>query len=128
MRFSTLLTFWRLKTLGSLATVGALIVAMVKMRRGQSHSFNQWLRVRVAAQGVTILAICAGTWSMRSRDLAASSSSTTTDSERRRLEKMTKEKDEFEQRLRDAEQAHKAEVELGANQRSNRGPGSPSKG
>ncbi|KAG5351449.1 hypothetical protein E4T56_gene12640 [Termitomyces sp. T112] len=116
--------------LGSLATVGALVVAMVKMRRGQPHSFNQWLRVRVAAQGLTILAICAGTWSMRSRDpLAASSSSAPAvdvDVERRRLDKMAKEKKEFEERLRGAEQAHQAEVELRTSPGSNRGPGSPS--
>ncbi|KAG5351615.1 hypothetical protein E4T56_gene13192 [Termitomyces sp. T112] len=103
--------------LGSLATVGALVVAIVKMRRGQSQSFNHWLRVRVAAQGLTIVAICAGTWSMRPKDSLAHSSSATTvdvDGERRRLEKMAKEKEEFEERLRSAEQSHQAEVGLRA--------------
>ncbi|KAG6889650.1 hypothetical protein C0995_015766 [Termitomyces sp. Mi166 len=85
--------------LGSLATVGALVVAMVKMRRGQSKSFNQWLRVRVAAQGLTVVAICAGTWSsMRSKDKASAA----VDGERK----------EFEERLRGAEQAHEAEAAL----------------
>lgn len=110
---------------GALATVGALITATVKMRRGQSQSFNKWLRVRVVAQGLTIVAICAGTWSMRPKDhLAASSSSVDADAERRRAEKMAREKNEFEERLRGAEEAHQAEVEL--RNKSNRGPGSAS--
>ncbi|KAG6876095.1 hypothetical protein C0992_000971 [Termitomyces sp. T32_za158] len=109
--------------LGALATVGALVVATVKMRRGQSQSFNQWLRVRVAAQGLTIVAICVGTWSMRPKDpLTGSLPSADADAERRRAEKIAKEKDEFEERLRGAEKAHQAEVEM--RNQANRGPGS----
>ncbi|KAG6808626.1 hypothetical protein H0H92_003461 [Tricholoma furcatifolium] len=107
--------------LGAFATVGALVVAMVKMRRGQSHSFNKWLRVRVAAQGLTILAICAGTWSVRpggvfgTSPVAAEPSNlprADADAEQRRLEKAAREKEEFEERLRGAESAHAAESEL----------------
>jgi len=102
--------------LGSLATVGALVVAMVKMRRGQSQSFNHWLRVRVAAQGLTIVAIVVGTYSMRNKEVGASSDPTQTrndvDVERRRLDKMAREKDEFEERLKGAEEAHDLESEL----------------
>ncbi|KAG6908269.1 hypothetical protein DXG01_005534 [Tephrocybe rancida] len=124
--------------MGSLVTVGALVVAMVKMRRGQSHSFNKWLRVRVAAQGLTIVALCAGTWSMRPTDPLAMSTSSTTDTndptltrndvdvERRRLEKAAREKNEFEERLRGAEQAHEAELGMRANTGVKKGPASVS--
>ncbi|KAG6837785.1 hypothetical protein H0H93_001712 [Arthromyces matolae] len=125
--------------LGSLATVGALVVAMVKLRRGQSQSFNHWLRVRVAAQGLTIVAICAGTWSLRPKDPTAVASSSTSvdtsdptltrndiDTERRRLEKIAKDKEEFEERLRGAEMAHEAEVEMRAGRGLDKGPGSVS--
>ncbi|KAF9467704.1 hypoxia induced protein conserved region-domain-containing protein [Collybia nuda] len=98
--------------LGSMATVGALIVAMVKMRRGQSKQFNHWLRVRVAAQGLTIVALVAGTYSLRPKDTPIDDPTLTrndVDVERRRLEKLAKEKDEFEERMRDAEVAQEVE-------------------
>lgn len=107
--------------LGSLATVGALVTAMVKLKRGQSHSFNTWLRVRVAAQGLTIVAIVAGTYSLRPKspptDEAADPTLTRNDVdvERRRLEKIAREKGEFEERLKEAEDATRAETELRAN-------------
>ncbi|KAG6864841.1 hypothetical protein C0991_006865 [Blastosporella zonata] len=124
--------------LGALATVGALVTATVKMRRGQSQSFNKWLRVRVAAQGLTIVAVCIGTWGFRPQGPFSSSSSPSTsvdtsdptltrndvDVERRRLEKMAREKDEFEERLRGAEQAHEAETGLRATRGRKEGPGS----
>lgn len=98
--------------IGSLATVGALVVAMVKMRRGQSQSFNHWLRVRVAAQGLTIVALVAGTYSLRPKDGLIDDPTATrndADVERRRLEKLAKEKDEFEERMKGAEVAHDVE-------------------
>ncbi|KAG5644028.1 hypothetical protein DXG03_009243 [Asterophora parasitica] len=102
--------------LGSLATVGALVVAMVKMRRGQSHSFNQWLRVRVAAQSLTIVAIVAGTYSLRPKAVNTASDPTLVgndaDAERRRQEKIAKEHAEFEERLKGAQEAHALESEL----------------
>ncbi|KAI0044005.1 hypothetical protein FA95DRAFT_1478227, partial [Auriscalpium vulgare] len=48
--------------LGAAATTVALIVAMVKMRKGQQHSFNNWLRVRILAQGLTVAAVVGGSW------------------------------------------------------------------
>ncbi|KAG6877566.1 hypothetical protein C0993_006063 [Termitomyces sp. T159_Od127] len=109
--------------LGALATVGALVVATVKMRRGESRSFNQWLRVRVAAQGLTIVAVCAGAFAMRRTDASAVPSADA-DAERRRAEKIAREKGEFEERLRDAEQAHQADAALRNEAQS--GPPSPS--
>lgn len=52
--------------IGTLVTCGALIMATVKMRRGDSQSLNNWLRVRVIAQGATIAAVCAGTYALGS--------------------------------------------------------------
>ncbi|OAX37341.1 hypothetical protein K503DRAFT_693522, partial [Rhizopogon vinicolor AM-OR11-026] len=52
--------------IGTLVTCGALIMAMVKMGPGNSQSLNNWLRVRVIAQGATIAAVCAGTYAMGS--------------------------------------------------------------
>ncbi|KAF5384168.1 hypothetical protein D9615_003361 [Tricholomella constricta] len=107
--------------LGSMATVGALIVAMVKMRRGQSHSFNRWLRVRVAAQGLTLVAIVVGTYSLRPKNDLRTDDPTLTgndaDVERRRLEKLAKEHDEFEERLKGAQEAHVLESELKSGRR-----------
>ncbi|GLB39789.1 putative hypoxia induced protein conserved region [Lyophyllum shimeji] len=104
--------------LGSMATVGALVVAMVKMRRGQSQSFNHWLRVRVAAQGLTIVAIVVGAQAFRPKDAEApggdAGSMNDVDAERRRMEKLAREKDEFEERLRGAEEAHELEKGLRA--------------
>lgn len=96
-------------------TVGALVTAMVKMRRGQSKSFNHWLRVRVAAQGLTIVALVVGTYSMRPKEAEGSDptqSRNDADVERRRLEKIAREKEEFEERLKEAEDAHVMEAEF----------------
>ena len=38
-------------------------MAMVRMRKGDAKSFNHWLRMRVVFQGLTIAAVCAGTYS-----------------------------------------------------------------
>jgi len=100
--------------IGCAATVGALTVAMFKLRRGQSQSFNYWLRARVAAQGLTIVALVAGTYSLRPKqgDNDAVLSAAAADAERNRLEKAAREREEFEERLRDAEVAHALETKL----------------
>jgi len=97
--------------LGSLATAGALIIAMVKMRRGESRSFNHWLRVRVAAQGLTIGALVLGTYSLRDQGQEREfiGSQNDADVERRREEKIAKDRMEFEGRLKEAEAAHEFE-------------------
>jgi hypothetical protein len=79
-------------------TCGAPIMA-VKMRRADSHSLNNWIRVRVIAQGATIAAICAGTYAM---------SSNVGDETRqtRQIDEIGKRR-EFEDRLKDAEKQWK---------------------
>ncbi|KAG2040619.1 hypoxia induced protein conserved region-domain-containing protein [Suillus americanus] len=94
--------------LGTLVTCGALIMAAVKMRRGDSQSLNNWLRVRVIAQGATIAAVCAGTYAMNSN----------VGDETRQIDEIQvyreiragRERKEFEDRLKDAEKQWKDAV------------------
>ncbi|KIL68380.1 hypothetical protein M378DRAFT_158169 [Amanita muscaria Koide BX008] len=95
------------------------------MRRGESQQMNHWLRARVAAQGFTILAICGGAyWVNKQKREAAlaeaiSNQGTKVDAETLRLDK---ERKEFEERLQEAERAHRIMTESQGN-----GTGSPSK-
>ena len=89
---------------GATATTAALIVAMVKMRRGQSRSFNNWLRVRVLAQGVTICAVVLGTYSLGRR--AVGGDPVEVDLQRRKEEKMERDRLAFEERLKSAVEVH----------------------
>jgi hypothetical protein len=52
---------------GVFATVVAVTMASRQFRRGDRVSMNQWLRVRVAAQGFTLLAICTYGFALRWR-------------------------------------------------------------
>lgn len=100
--------------LGAAATVATLIIASKKMRRGESQQMNHWLRARVAAQGFTILAICGGAyWVNKQKREAAlaeaiSNQGTRVDAETLRLDK---ERKEFEERLQEAEKAHRIMTE-----------------
>lgn len=101
--------------LGALATVGTFIVASVKLRQGESQKFNYWLRMRVAAQGLTIVALVVGTWTLRPKDASVADATATRndlDVERRRLEKLAREREEFEERLKGAERAEGVEAGL----------------
>ncbi|KAI0246110.1 hypoxia induced protein conserved region-domain-containing protein, partial [Lactifluus subvellereus] len=91
---------------GAAATTLALVIAMTKMRKGQSHSFNNWLRVRIVAQGFTIAAVVAGSWAYGTArptpelDVAAAQ------------DKAAQERAAFESRLRLAEAVTRAESGL----------------
>ncbi|KAI0267417.1 hypoxia induced protein conserved region-domain-containing protein [Gloeopeniophorella convolvens] len=91
---------------GAAATTVALVIAMTKMRKGQSQSFNNWLRVRIVAQGLTIAAVVAGTYAYGTArpqpelDIAAAQ------------EKVLQERAAFEDRLRAAEEVTRAEAGL----------------
>lgn len=88
---------------GAAATTVALVIAMTKMRKGQSHSFNNWLRVRIVAQGLTVAAVVAGSWTYGvstpapQLEIAAAQ------------EKAAQERAAFEERLRLAEEITRAE-------------------
>ena len=77
---------------------------MTKMRKGQSHSFNNWLRVRIVAQGLTVAAVVAGSWAYGSArptpELDASAA----------RDKAAEERIAFQERLRVAEEVTRAET------------------
>ncbi|KZT28212.1 hypothetical protein NEOLEDRAFT_1109021 [Neolentinus lepideus HHB14362 ss-1] len=97
--------------IGTLATCYALTMAMIRMRSGQPKSFNRWLRVRIIAQGLTVAAVVAGSYAF-GRTQQQLEAKARADQERI-LENAAKERREFEERLRGAEEAHEREVKGG---------------
>jgi hypothetical protein len=92
---------------GCILTCGALIMSAHKLRQGNSKQMNHWLRARVALQGVTIVALVAGSMQLkkfREAEQAISETAAQADVER--------EKQEFEKRLKEAERATSEEVGL----------------
>jgi len=90
--------------IGAVATTGALVMAMVQMKRGNSRSLNNWLRVRVIAQSLTVAAICVGTWALSHEvDPASTKTRQIDEIQARRGERQDRERVEFEGRLKEAE-------------------------
>ncbi|KAI0031515.1 hypoxia induced protein conserved region-domain-containing protein, partial [Vararia minispora EC-137] len=90
--------------LGAAATTAALLIAVTKLRKGDSRSLNTWLRVRVIAQGLTVVAICAG-----SATFVTHKPPTPEQLAAKAEERHAKERVEFEERMRAAERAEAAE-------------------
>lgn len=88
---------------GAAATTVALVIAMTKMRKGQSHSFNNWLRVRIVAQGLTLAAVVAGSWAYGASTPASQLEAAAAH------DKAMQERAAFEDRLRLAEEITRAE-------------------
>ncbi|KAH9974270.1 hypoxia induced protein conserved region-domain-containing protein, partial [Lactifluus volemus] len=88
---------------GAAATTVALVIAMTKMRKGQSRSFNNWLRVRIIAQGLTVAAVVAGSWAY------GTAKSTNVPDVSAAQDKAAQEREEFQMRLRLAEEATRIE-------------------
>ncbi|KAI9463989.1 hypoxia induced protein conserved region-domain-containing protein [Lactarius psammicola] len=88
---------------GAAATTVALVIAMTKMRKGQSHSFNNWLRVRIVAQGLTVAAVVAGSWAYGFSTPASQIETAAAQ------DKAIQERAAFEDRLRVAEEITRAE-------------------
>ena len=115
--------------IGCLATCGALVMSAVKMRAGKSKSMNYWLRARVALQGVTLVALVAGSMILQRRrnaqisDLgidAAELPRNEATTELSREKKRILEQQEFEERLKGAQAA--AEQEKGVGMMIVKGP------
>jgi len=116
--------------LGCLATCGALVMSAVKMRAGKSTSMNYWLRARVVLQGVTIVALVAGSMALQKQNNAQSDLGiVTTDgalptnealTELSKEKKRVLERQAFEERLKEAEAA--AEQEQGVEMMVVKGP------
>jgi len=101
--------------IGALATTMALTMAMFKMRAGNAKSFNNWLRMRVLFQGLTIAALCAGTYNIGFKKSVGVDQAEEDAKEelRRREEKAGRERLEFEERMKAAEEMHESEVRFG---------------
>jgi len=97
--------------IGCLATTGALLMASVRMRAGKSKDMQYWLRARVAFQGLTLVALVAGSMAIRAQrkeQLAESGVDETLPRNEATTElikerKKEREKTEFEERLKGAE-------------------------
>ncbi|KAF8962087.1 hypoxia induced protein conserved region-domain-containing protein [Flammula alnicola] len=110
--------------IGCLATCGALVMSAIKMRQGQSKNMNYWLRARVVLQGLTLAVLVAGSMSIqksRNKEIANAgigeaegglprNEATTELLLEKRKEK---EKLEFEERLREAQEATEMEESAG---------------
>jgi Hypoxia induced protein conserved region len=79
---------------------------MTKMRKGQSRSFNNWLRVRIIAQGLTVAAVVAGSWAY------GTAKSTNVPDVSAAQDKAAQEREEFQMRLRLAEEATRIESDI----------------
>ena len=82
-------------------------MSAVKMRAGKSKDMNYWLRARVVLQGVTIVALVAGSMSLQAQGEKVEEVTGVTEET-----KKEKEKEEFESRLRVAQAAYEEEVAL----------------
>jgi hypothetical protein len=91
-----------------LATTFTLLMAANKLRKRQSKDMNYWLRARVVAQGLTIVAIVAGAWMMGRTTPQNDQSVREQDEMLAGLQKRR----EFEERLKDAEENHRREQEI----------------
>ncbi len=72
---------------------------------GESKSMNRWMRVRVIAQGATIAAIVGGSYFYKDKQQQPNAITTAEEAK-------TKEKLEFEARMRAAEETHALEAAL----------------
>ncbi|KAJ2919674.1 hypothetical protein MD484_g714, partial [Candolleomyces efflorescens] len=89
-------------------------MSAVKMRSGQSQQMNYWMRARVGLQGLTLVALVAGSMALKTeRDKAKALEAANTPEVDQELLKQ-KDKEEFEERLRGAEEAHLQESVLAA--------------
>jgi len=85
--------------IGTLATVGAFTMAVIKLRRRESRSLNYWMRVRVASQALTVAAVCAYCWIPKKDQ----NGQAIEDLQTKRDQQFDKERREFQDRLKVAE-------------------------
>jgi len=93
--------------IGCLLTCGALVMSALKLRQGKSKEMNTWLRARVALQGITIVGLVAG-----SLHLKKASDAEQTRAEAAAAAETERQKQGFENRLKDAERATVEEAVL----------------
>ncbi|KAF9078020.1 hypoxia induced protein conserved region-domain-containing protein [Rhodocollybia butyracea] len=91
--------------LGSLVTAGALIMAAVRLRQGNSRKFQVWLRYRVGFQALTIFAILGGLYKYGQGNLEENQRVMEQINQQRGEKQRAQERLELEQRIADAAQA-----------------------
>lgn len=96
-------------SIGALATTFTLLMASNKLRKRQSKDMNYWLRARVVAQGFTIIAVVAGAWMMGRTKPQIDRSAHEQDE---MLAGLQRRREEFEERLKNAEENHRLEQEI----------------
>jgi hypothetical protein len=111
--------------LGVLATTVALTTAFYKQRRGNSKDMNVWLRARVVFQGLTVVALLAGSYAMG--QTPAQQREAAEKENERLLSLAAREREEFEKRMRLAEEAHAEETEVNSVRARRLGMDNPSK-
>ena len=84
-------------------------MAANKLRKRQSKDMNYWLRARVIAQGLTIAAVVAGAWMMGQTKSQINKSAHEQDE---MLAGLQRRREEFEERLKNAEENHRLEQEI----------------
>jgi len=100
--------------IGCFLTCGALVMSAYKLRQGRSKEMNHWLRARVALQGATIVALVWGSMEMKKiRDEKEVGGVEQNESvlEQARLAR-EKERQDFDERLREAERATEEEERI----------------
>lgn len=99
--------------IGALSTCVALYMATRQFKRGDRRSMNKWLRMRVAAQGFTVVAILTYAFKVRQdRGLTARVEGRHPEAVMTVQRREDKEKREFEERLANAIKTEKENDEL----------------
>ncbi|KAF9232631.1 hypoxia induced protein conserved region-domain-containing protein, partial [Melanogaster broomeanus] len=94
--------------IGTFLTVGAFTMAAIRLRQRDSRSLNYWMRMRVAAQALTIAAVCAYYWGS-GKEHEGTQPRAVDELEAKRDGHNDKERVEFEGRLKAAEAQWKKE-------------------
>ncbi|KAH8829162.1 hypothetical protein DL96DRAFT_1814430 [Flagelloscypha sp. PMI_526] len=98
--------------LGFGATVASFLMATVRMRQGRKRAMNNWLWLRVTAQAFTITVIAGSFFLTGLKQKEAKA-------DREAIERQAQiAREEFEERLRHAEQVHAEETSLQAKLRT----------
>ncbi|KAJ3875266.1 hypoxia induced protein conserved region-domain-containing protein, partial [Lentinula edodes] len=92
--------------LGTLVTTGALTMAAIRLRQGNSRKFQVWLRFRVAFQALTIFAILGGLYKYGQANLEENQRIMEQINQQRGEKHLAMERAELEQRIADATKAH----------------------
>jgi len=95
--------------LGTLVTTGALVMAAVRLRQGNSKKFQVWLRFRVGFQALTIFAILGGIYKYGQGNLEENQRVMEQINQQRAAMNLARERNELEQRIADAARADEAE-------------------